>query len=139
LGVNTLGRSAQAAPYPCLRVFAGRSARTQAARWALRALASRRSCCYPTGVAALPAFVLATAEVPSVRRCKGAIVMLKEAADRQIENARARVTRHRMAPGAHTGFHRHEYDYVIVPITGGRMRVIEAGGESTADLAAGVS
>jgi quercetin dioxygenase-like cupin family protein len=65
--------------------------------------------------------------------------MLKEEADRQIENARVRVTRHRMAPGAHTGFHRHEFDYVIVPITGGRMRVIEAGGESIAELAAGVS
>jgi quercetin dioxygenase-like cupin family protein len=44
-----------------------------------------------------------------------------------------------MAPGAHTGFHRHEYDYVIIPITGGRMRVIEAGRESTAELAAGIS
>jgi hypothetical protein len=34
--------------------------------------------------------------------------MLKEETDRQIENSRARVTRHKMAPGAHTGFHRHE-------------------------------
>jgi beta-alanine degradation protein BauB len=65
--------------------------------------------------------------------------MLQEAADRQIENGRARVTRHRMAPGAHTGFHRHEYDYVVVPVTAGRMRVIEAGRESIVELAAGVS
>jgi len=65
--------------------------------------------------------------------------MLKEEADRQIENARARVTRHRMAPGAHTGFHRHEYDYVIVPVSDGRMRVVEGGRETIAELTAGVS
>ena len=65
--------------------------------------------------------------------------MLKEETDRQIENGRARVTRHRMAPGAHTGFHRHEYDYVIVPVTAGRMRVIEGSAESIAELTAGVS
>jgi beta-alanine degradation protein BauB len=63
--------------------------------------------------------------------------MLKGETDRQ--NGRARVTRHKMAPSAHTGLHRHEYDYVIVPITDGRMRVIEAGRESIAELAAGVS
>ncbi|MGP0092387.1 MAG: cupin domain-containing protein [Xanthobacteraceae bacterium] len=65
--------------------------------------------------------------------------MLQEAADRQIDNGRARVTRHRMAPGAHTGLHRHEYDYVVVPVTDGRMRIIEAGRESIVELAAGVS
>jgi beta-alanine degradation protein BauB len=65
--------------------------------------------------------------------------MLREATDRQIENARARVTRHRIAPGAHTGFHRHEYDYVIVPVTHGRMRVVEGGRETITELTAGVS
>ena len=65
--------------------------------------------------------------------------MLRDATDRQIENARARVTRHRMAPGAHTGFHRHEYDYVIVPVTHGRMRVVEGGRETITELTAGVS
>jgi beta-alanine degradation protein BauB len=65
--------------------------------------------------------------------------MLKEETDRQIENTRARVTRHRMAPGASTGFHRHEYDYVIVPVTDGRMRVVEGGRETTNELKAGVS
>ena len=55
--------------------------------------------------------------------------MLEEA-DRQIENARTRVTRHRLAPGAHTGLHRHEYDYVVVPISGGRMRIVEGGKEA---------
>jgi mannose-6-phosphate isomerase-like protein (cupin superfamily) len=64
--------------------------------------------------------------------------MLEET-DRQIDNARARVTRHRLAPGAHTGFHRHEYDYVVVPISGGRMRVVEGRQEVFADLSPGVS
>ncbi len=65
--------------------------------------------------------------------------MLQEETDRQIDNARARVTRHRMARGAHTGFHRHEYDYVIVPITDGRMRVVEGGHETFLELKAGLS
>ncbi len=65
--------------------------------------------------------------------------MLQEETDRQIDNARARVTRQRMAPGAHTGFHRHEYDYVIVPVTDGRMRAVEKGRETFAELKAGLS
>jgi len=64
--------------------------------------------------------------------------MLEEA-DRQIENSRTRVTRHRLAPGAHTGEHRHEYDYVVVPVTSGRMRVVAAGQESFADISSGVA
>lgn len=64
--------------------------------------------------------------------------MLEEA-DRQIENARTRVTRHRLAPGAHTGIHRHEYDYVVVPISGGRMRIVEDGKIGFAELASGVA
>ena len=65
--------------------------------------------------------------------------MLKEETDRQIDNTRARVTRHKMAPGASTGFHRHDFDYVIVPVTDGRMRIVEGGRESVSELAAGVS
>jgi beta-alanine degradation protein BauB len=67
------------------------------------------------------------------------VSMLNEETDRQIDNTRARVTRHKMAPGASTGFHRHEYDYVIVPVTDGRMRIVEGGRESVSDLTAGVS
>lgn len=62
-----------------------------------------------------------------------------EKTDRQVDNARARVTRHRLAPGAHTGLHRHEYDYIVVPISGGRMRAVDGKGEVFADLSAGVS
>jgi len=62
-----------------------------------------------------------------------------EDADRQIDNDRARVTRHRLAPGAHTGLHRHEFDYVIVPVTSGRMRILEKGEERFSDLSSGVA
>ncbi len=63
----------------------------------------------------------------------------KAQVDRQIDTARTRVTRYRLAPGATTGAHRHEYDYVIVPVTSGRLRVVANGQEIFADLASGVS
>lgn len=40
-----------------------------------------------------------------------------------VENGRTRVTEWHFAPGAETGAHTHEYDYVIVPVTGSRMRL----------------
>lgn len=57
----------------------------------------------------------------------------------QIDNDRVRVTEWRFAPGAATGWHRHEFDYVIVPNTTGRLRIESAGGVNDADLSAGVS
>ncbi|HXP72937.1 MAG TPA: cupin domain-containing protein [Stellaceae bacterium] len=59
--------------------------------------------------------------------------------DCQVDTARTRVTRYRLAPGATTGAHRHEHDYVIVPVTSGRLRVVANGQEIFADLASGVS
>lgn len=55
-----------------------------------------------------------------------------------IENERIRVTRWEFAPGAATGFHRHEHDYVVVPIVDGKLRLLEAEGERIADLTVGV-
>jgi len=63
----------------------------------------------------------------------------KAVIDRQIDTARTRVTRYRLMPGATTGAHRHDYDYVIVPVTSGRLRVVANGKEVFADLASGVS
>ncbi len=55
-----------------------------------------------------------------------------------IDNARTRVTEFRFAPGAATGFHRHEYDYVVVPQTSGRLKIIDADcAETFAELTAG--
>jgi len=59
--------------------------------------------------------------------------------DQQVANARTRVTRYRLAPGATTGPHRHGYDYVIVPVTSGRLRIRSAAGESFAELESGKS
>jgi quercetin dioxygenase-like cupin family protein len=60
--------------------------------------------------------------------------------DQQVDNHRSRVTRYRLAPGAATGPHRHAFDYVIVPVTSGRLRVVGADGQVVhADLTAGVS
>ena len=55
-----------------------------------------------------------------------------------IENERVRVTEWRFAPRAATGWHRHEYDYVVVPLTSGRLLLKTADGEQYADLTRGV-
>ncbi|MBE8157897.1 MAG: cupin domain-containing protein [Betaproteobacteria bacterium] len=59
--------------------------------------------------------------------------------DKQEDNARTRVTRWTFAPGAETGWHRHEYDYVIVPLADGDLLLEDGGGEKRAALAAGKS
>ena len=56
-----------------------------------------------------------------------------------IDNNTTRVTEWRFAPGAATGWHRHEYDYVVVPMLDGRLEIATGEGESTfAELTAGV-
>lgn len=58
----------------------------------------------------------------------------------QVDNDRTRVTEWRFAPGAATGWHRHDYDYVVVPGTTGTLKLVDgAGNETLADLTAGVS
>ena len=57
----------------------------------------------------------------------------------QLDNERTRVTEWRFAPGAATGWHRHEYDYVVVPMTTGQLLLKESEGERYAELTAGVS
>ena len=55
-----------------------------------------------------------------------------------IDNDRVRVTRWRFAPGAATGWHRHEHDYVIVPLTDGSLTLVEPDGQRQSDLTTGV-
>ncbi len=56
-----------------------------------------------------------------------------------IENDRTRVTEWRFQPGDNTGWHRHEYDYVIVPLFDGRLEIVTAGDVRTvAELTTGV-
>ena len=49
----------------------------------------------------------------------------------QIDTAELRVTEWRFAPGAATGPHRHEYPYVVVPLTTGRLAITAPDGATT--------
>jgi len=56
----------------------------------------------------------------------------------QIETDRVIVTEWRFAPGAATGWHRHAYDYVVVPMTTGTLKIVGPDGAATmAELTAG--
>jgi len=64
----------------------------------------------------------------------------KSSTNVQIDNDRVRVAESRFAPGAETGFHRHERDYVVVPMTSGNLRIVDAEGvETLSPLTAGVA
>ena len=55
----------------------------------------------------------------------------------KIDNDQLRVTEWRFAPGAATGYHRHEYDYTVVPMTTGRLEITGPTGATTASLVTG--
>jgi beta-alanine degradation protein BauB len=57
----------------------------------------------------------------------------------QLEDDRVKVTLWTFAPGAETGQHVHAYDYVVVPLTSGTLRLVEAAGTREAQLTAGAS
>lgn len=55
-----------------------------------------------------------------------------------VDNDKMRVTEWRFAPGAATGWHRHEMDYVVVPIMDGQLALVDGDGHRTvADLRVG--
>ncbi len=49
------------------------------------------------------------------------------------DDDRVRVTTWSFEDGEDTGHHRHEYDYIVVPVTGGTFEITEADG-STREL-----
>jgi quercetin dioxygenase-like cupin family protein len=57
----------------------------------------------------------------------------------QVDNERVRVTEWRFAPGAETGWHRHGYDYVVVPMKTGKLLLHDGKKETQAELSAGRS
>jgi len=64
----------------------------------------------------------------------------KATPEQQVDNERTRVTKWAFAPGAETGFHVHEMDYVVVPLLDGRLQLVSPEGEETfADLKSGQS
>lgn len=56
---------------------------------------------------------------------------------KHIENDRVIVSEWRFAPGASTGWHRHEHAYVVVPLMDGRLRIVTADGEGVFDMKKG--
>ncbi len=57
----------------------------------------------------------------------------------QIDNDKVKVTEWRFAPGAETGEHIHEMDYVVVPGLTGKLKIVEPDGtENIAELTHGV-
>ena len=54
-----------------------------------------------------------------------------------VDNERVIVTEWRFAPNAETGWHRHEYDYVVVPQTTGTLLLEGKDAERTAALISG--
>ena len=70
------------------------------------------------------------------------IDLLRKRADEHGRTDAPRVrelVRPRFAPGAATGWHRHEYDYVVVPLLNGKLELSTGDGEpQIAELSAGV-
>ncbi len=63
----------------------------------------------------------------------------KAVATVQVDNDFARVSQWRFAPGAETGWHVHAMDYVVVPMTNGRLHLETREGDSFADLTQGLA
>ena len=57
-----------------------------------------------------------------------------------IDNIKTRVTEWSFVPGAETGWHRHEYDYVVVPMLDGQLKMILGkNNDTTSELKKGSS
>ena len=54
----------------------------------------------------------------------------------QIENEKVLVVLWRFPPGACVAWHKHEYDYVVVPLTSGSLTVSNSAGSAEARLVA---
>ena len=63
----------------------------------------------------------------------------KAVGTRQVETDRVIITEWAFEPGAHTGWHRHAHDYVVVPLTTGALTLESADGVAMAALTAGSS
>ncbi len=49
----------------------------------------------------------------------------------QIRNSRINVTKWQFRPGESTGFHIHEYDYIVVPLATGELTAINSDDSTT--------
>ena len=84
----------------------------------------------------------ANLEKVSVYTAAGIVAEAKMGAalhDEGNRNDRVIVTEWRFPPGGHTGWHRHNHDYVVVPVTTGELHVFDGKTTVPAPLRAGVS
>ncbi|WP_436639808.1 cupin domain-containing protein [Microbaculum sp. FT89] len=57
----------------------------------------------------------------------------------RIDDGRVKATEWAFEPGAETGWHRHEHDYVVVPLVSGRLLIeMPDGNATTAELTEGI-
>ncbi len=56
---------------------------------------------------------------------------------KHVDNDRVVVWEWRFAPGANTGWHRHDHDYVVVPLMDGTVKLETRDGTSMAEMKAG--
>ncbi len=54
-----------------------------------------------------------------------------------IDNERVLIKEWRFKPGQETGWHCHEYDFVVLPRTAGRLLIVTREGESFREVVAG--
>lgn len=54
-----------------------------------------------------------------------------------IDNDKLRVTELRFSPHAATGFHKHELDYMVIPMNDGKLLLKASNGDNYAELTAG--
>ena len=57
----------------------------------------------------------------------------------QTDNERVIVTEWRFTAGAETGWHKHAYDYIVIPGMDGKLLLESSDGEQLAELRAGQS
>jgi len=57
----------------------------------------------------------------------------------QVDNDRVIITEWVFAPGAETGWHKHGYDYIVIPGMDGKLLLETDEGENIAELGAGQS
>ncbi len=57
----------------------------------------------------------------------------------QVDNARVKITEWAFEPGAETGWHTHEMDYVVVPRTSGDLHIDSSDGLAVSPMSEGLS
>ena len=68
------------------------------------------------------------------------MIRSKAAAEVQIDNDLVRITKYSFLPGEETRMHKHLFDYIVTPITGGKLLLIDKyGNEKSSKLKASQS